>query len=239
MATPAGVFIEAQPGSQAGRAKSGAPLTFTLDVMKGLVYIVGDITFADLEAERASPVDVHEAQVTKWLLQPAQHLASMPPSIGSRYEHGMSLFALELMFFEPHGQYLTGEDSNGRAGEIFSRAFERFRGWLISQRRVQEDFGTTQAHQVRDWARNGLFHSGHIKDGLLVDIRNQGKGPFYRNPVWDGWLVDPWQLLQDIQKYFAEYINVLRNPCSREQQLLLENFLRTFQRLVVAPTGAG
>jgi hypothetical protein len=98
--------------------------------MKSLVYITGSITFADLEAGRVSDIDVLDAQVKNWLLRPAAHLAAMTPTIGEQYEHGMSLFALELMFFEPHGQYLGGNDSQGQSGKMFLLAFERFRAWL-------------------------------------------------------------------------------------------------------------
>ncbi len=206
--------------------------------MKSLVYITGSITFADLEAGRVSDIDVLDAQVKNWLFRPAAHLAAMTPTIGERYEHGMSLFALELMFFEPHGQYLGGNDSQGQSGKMFLLALERFRAWLVSQKRVDADFGEEQAKNVRDWARNGLFHSGQIKDGLLVDIRHMSKGPFYRNPVWKGWLVDPWQLLRDMNEYFDDYIRTLRNPSTAEDQQLIENFKKTFRRLITAPDGA-
>jgi hypothetical protein len=203
--------------------------------MKGLVYITGNITFADLDAARVSHVDVHEAQVRNWLLKPARHLAAMAPTIGRQYEHGMALFALELMFFEPHGQYLTGENSDRQSGRIFLHAFERFRRWLLSRDRIGSDFTPEQATKVRDWARNGLFHSGQIKDGLLVDIRNIGRRPFFKNPLWDGWLVDPWQLLNDVEEYFGQYITILKTPSDPEHQEISKHFERTFQRLLVAP----
>jgi hypothetical protein len=206
--------------------------------MKDLVYITGNVTFAHLEEGRVSDIDVLDAQVKNWLLRPAAHLAAMTPKIGERYEHGMSLFALELMFFEPHGQYLGGTDSQGQSGKMFLLAFERFRAWLVSQKRVETDFGEAQAKNVRDWARNGLFHSGQIKDGLLVDIRHMSKGPFYKNPVRKGWLVDPWQLLQDMNKYFDDYIRTLRNPSTAEDHQLIVNFKKTFRRLITAPDGA-
>jgi hypothetical protein len=206
--------------------------------MKRIVYITGNITFADLDEGRVSDIDVLSAQAKNWLFRPAEHLADMIPTIGERYEHGMSLFALELMFFEPHGQYLSGSDSQGKSGEIFLLAFERFRAWLVSRNRVEADFDEEQAKKVRDWARNGLFHSGQIKDGLLVDIRQMSMGPFYKNPVWEGWLVDPWQLLQDMNGYFDDYIDTLRKPSTPEDQQLIANFKKTFQRLFTAPDGA-
>ena len=206
--------------------------------MKSLVYITGSITFADLEAGRVSDIDVLDAQVKNWLLRPAAHLAAMTPTIGEQYEHGMSLFALELMFFEPHGQYLGGNDSQGQSGKMFLLAFERFRTWLVSRKQVEADFGEEQAKNVRDWARNGLFHYGQIKDGLLVDIRHMSKGPFYKNPVWEGWLVDPWQLLGEMNEYFDDYIRTLRNPSTAEDQQLIGNFKKTFRRLITAPDGA-
>jgi len=206
--------------------------------MKRLVYITGDITFADLEAERVSKIDVLEAQVKNWLFMPAEHLAAITPTIGKKYEHGMSLFALELMFFEPHGQYLTGKDSQRQSGKLFLHAFDKFRTWLASRNRVDAEFGEEQAKNVHDWARNGLFHSGQIKDGLLVDIRRMSKGPFSKNPKWEGWLVNPWQLLRDIEDYFEDYIYTLRNPSTSEDQQLVENFQQTFRRLITAPDGA-
>jgi hypothetical protein len=206
--------------------------------MKSLVYITGSITFADLEAGRVSNIDVLDAQVKNWLFKPAAHLAAMTPTHSERYEHGMSLFALELMFFEPHGQYLDGNDSQGQSGKMFLLAFERFRTWLLARKRVDAAFGENQAKNVCDWARNGLFHSGQIKDGLLVDIRHMSKGPFYKNPVWEGWLVDPWQLLQDMNEYFDDYIRTLRDPSTAGDKKLIENFETTFRRLITAPDGA-
>ena len=67
--------------------------------MKHLVYITGNLTFADLEAGRVSKVEVLRQLIRNWLFMPAKHLPEMEPVVGERYEHGMSLFALELMFF--------------------------------------------------------------------------------------------------------------------------------------------
>lgn len=152
---------------------------------------------------------------------------------GCGYEHGMSFFALELMFFEPHGQYLSGDDSNRRAGEMFSLGFERFRNWLEVNNRLGKEFGADEARKVRDWARNGLFHSGQIKDGLLVDMRGSEQFAFYKNPLWEGWLVDPWILLGDIESYFASYVNELTLASDSDDLKCL--FKKTFKRLVVAP----
>ncbi|HEY4211612.1 MAG TPA: hypothetical protein VGM84_09045 [Steroidobacteraceae bacterium] len=204
-------------------------------MVKHLVYITGRITFGNLDSGRVDPVDVLQEQVRNWLLGPAGRLASMKPSISGQYEHGMSLFALELMFFEPHGQYLSGEDSKRRAGEMFQVGFERFRNWLEANKRVRKEFGPDEGRKVRDWARNGLFHNGQIKDGLLVDIRHVEKYPFYRNPAWNGWLVDPWVLLKDLEQYFESYIDILRSATHPEHGTLKRAFEKTFRRLVVAP----
>jgi hypothetical protein len=203
--------------------------------MKHLVYITGNLTFADLETGRVSKVEVLRQLLRNWLFAPAKYLAEMEPVIGHRYEHGMSLFALELMFFEPHGQFLTGADSRGKAGEAFLIGFERFRVWLTLNNRIGKDFGVAEGRRVRDWARNGLFHSGHIKDGLLVDIRRSESQPFLKNPLWEGWLVDPWQLLPDLENYFESYILALESESDPEHSVLYASFEKTFDRMVVAP----
>lgn len=203
--------------------------------MKNLVFITGAITFADLDAGRVSNIEVLKQQVHNWLLAPAKHLAAMEPVIGRQYEHGMSLFALELMFFEPHGQYLSGTDSTGKAGQAFSIGFDRFRSWLQDNNRIGKEFGADEAKKVRNWARNGLFHSGQLKDGLLVDMRRSEKYAFYKNPAWEGWLVDPWNLLNDIEQYFVSYIHALTSASHPEHCSLKSAFEKTFQRLVVAP----
>jgi hypothetical protein len=203
--------------------------------MKHLVYITGNLTFADLEAGRVSKVEVLRQLIRNWLFMPAKHLAEMDPVIGDRYEHGMSLFALELMFFEPHGQFLTGADSKGKAGETFLIGFERFRVWLTSNNRIGQDFGMAESRKVRDWARNGLFHSGYIKDGLLVDIRRSESRPFFKNPMWEGWLVDPWQLLPDLESYCEAFVRELESESDPEHSALYASFEKTFDRMVVAP----
>jgi hypothetical protein len=203
--------------------------------MKHLVYITGNLTFADLEAGRISKVEVMRHLIRNWLFMPAKHLAEMEPVMGHRYEHGMSLFALELLFFEPHGQFLTGADSQGKAGETFLLGFERFRVWLIGNNRIGQDFGGAEARKVRDWARNGLFHSGHIKDGLLVDIRRSESRSFFKNPIWEGWLVDPWELLKDIESYFESYVRELESESARKDSVFYASFEKTFDRMVVAP----
>ncbi len=204
-------------------------------MLKNLVYIVAATTFADLEAGRVSKVEIHKQQVRNWLLRPARHLASMEPTVAKNYEHGMALFALELMFFEPHGQYISGENSSGSASATFMIGFKRFCDWLMKREHKAQHFTEENIREIRDQSRNGLFHSGQIKDGLLVDIRRTSKEAFYKNPCWDGWLVDPWNLLSRMEEYFAEYIAILIDENHREYGKLYLPFAKTFDRLVIAP----
>lgn len=198
--------------------------------MKNLIYITENISFGDLETGKISPVQVYKKQVKNWLFKPAKCLSDMNDNRFNYYENGISLFILLLTFFESHRQYITGQDSNRNSGRIFATGFDRFKKYIILTGKVDTNFRDFNSSKLYDWARNGLFHNGYIKNGLLVDMRRNKKLVFYNNPLWDGWLVDPWNLLDALETYFEEYTNILENPSHIEYSTLKSNFDKTFER---------
>lgn len=197
---------------------------------KKLIFITEDITMGDLETGRISSVQVYKKQMTNWLFRPARHLAEMKGDKFNNYENGIALFVLLLTFFESHGQYISGIDSNGKSRQIFRSGFQRFANYITIKNKVDSCFAEFDSSKLYDWARNGLFHNGYIKNGLLVDITKRKKLVFYKDIRFDGWLVDPWIMLDEMESYFTEYMNILEDLSNVEYADLKNNFDKTFER---------
>lgn len=88
---------------------------------KDLIRITKDLSFREMETKK--PEEVYKIQVTDWIIEPSKYLASLK---AKDTNHGMALLAIQLMFFEPHGQFLSGKNSDKQAKKIFSLAFNRF-----------------------------------------------------------------------------------------------------------------
>ena len=61
-------------------------------------------------------------QINNWLFRPLEQLA-LDKKVS--FENGYSIFGLELLFFEPHGKYLSG-NSIRTSGECFRYGFNKF-----------------------------------------------------------------------------------------------------------------
>lgn len=193
------------------------------------VRISKDLSFEDLLNERVTSYDAYEKQVKAWIIEPARVLAEAKPR---NTDTGMALLAVELLFFEAHGQYLTGESSQNKSRKTFCIAFDKFRDFLISEKMADESISDIDSVSVYRWARCGLFHSARLSKELLVDAVNYCSQPMAKNPLHGGWLINPWKLLEPLRFYVIKYVKLLKE---KPDSIEAKKFQTTFNRLLIEP----
>jgi hypothetical protein len=193
--------------------------------MDNLIRITKNITFSDLKAGRKSPIDVYEEQINSWLFRPLEQLAN-DKTIS--FENGYAMLGLELLFFEPHGKYLSG-DTIKKNGECFRFGFEPFLKFLEQNSLIDATtLGKIKTTNFYGISRCGIFHDMTIKSGLLIDsIHMQEKKVFYNSPVNNGILVSPWNFLDAQKKYFDKYIKELRTDMTTDNYKKFEVTFKT------------
>jgi hypothetical protein len=194
--------------------------------MDSLIRITKNITFGDLRSGRKSPIDVYEEQMNSWLFRPIEQLASDKKN---NFENGYAMLGLELLFFEPHGKYLSG-DTIGKSGDCFRFGLDPFLIYLeqhnLIDTTVLQKLKATNFYKI---SRCGIFHDLTIKSGLLIDsIHMQKSKVFYDSPVNNGLLVSPWNFLTAEIDYFSTYIKELRTDNTNTKYA---NFQTTFNNL--------
>ncbi len=186
-----------------------------------LVLITPMLSFGALYREEVTPAEAYKIQVTDWILRPVKALEKSR----HRTSNGMAAFAVLLMFFEPHGQYLLGVDSHGKSRRCFRAGFERFMASL--SREAKGD--APKADEVYRWARCGLFHSTRLDLRLLVDTVGCGKGIFTEQPSVDACLVNPWRMRRHLAIYLEQYCTEIEQD---KNSKLHTHFSSTFGRLI-------
>lgn len=194
--------------------------------MDKFVRITKNISFEDLKKNRKTPIDVYEEQINCWLFTPLKQLSEDKTFY---FENGYAMLGLELLFFEPHGKYLSG-DTIKKSGDCFKYGFEPFLNFLEKNKyielKVLNKLQTTNFYKI---SRCGIFHDMTIKSGLLIDsIHMEPKKVFYDNPVNNGVLVSSWNFLNALNEYFNIYISELR---ADQTTLQYNNFITTFNKL--------
>jgi hypothetical protein len=180
------------------------------------------ITMQDIIDEKISRIEVYKRQMDEWYFNPIKSIIKNYESNSS----GISIFLLEIVFFESHGQFLLGESSQNKSNKTFKKSFECLIKYLVDRKKL--DSTKILSDNVYDKIRNGLFHNAYIKDGFLIDsLKSQDKS-FYKNCSYDGWLVNPWILHDDIKDYFSNYIKIIENDNSSDGIKLKENFNKMF-----------
>jgi|ERR1035437_1753991 hypothetical protein len=201
---------------------------------KSLILITENFSFKNLSEKTVSPINLYKEQMKKWLFLPIKYLADMHKNHKEiRFSHGYSVFALELLFFEPHGQYLEGKLS-GESRTTFYKGFNRFIGFLLKNKYLDlETKNKIDSMKFYNITRCGIFHSLTIKSKVLLDSRKNISDKVFANSIIDnGLLVYPWNFVIALEKYFNEYIKELEKP---ETNVLKENFQKTFDLLFPMP----
>ncbi|WP_257306672.1 hypothetical protein [Geothrix campi] len=192
-----------------------------------IVRITRNLGFDEVQSGAVSAIQAYKTQVMEWVIGPAKVLAAHLPR---NTDHGMAILALELMFFEPHGQFLNPATSGSR--NKFCTAFDRFREYLKSHSQILEDTDRLSSEKIYKWARCGLFHSSLLASDLLVDAVEFSGRPLAKNTVLEGWLVDPWLLLGCLENYLGKYVSEIEgNPSG----ILATHFNSTFTTLFNEP----
>lgn len=193
--------------------------------MDNLIRITKNITFEDLKSGRKSPIDVYEEQVNSWLFRPLEKLAIDKQN---SFENGYSMFGLELLFFEPHGKYLSGNTITAN-GKCFRFGFDPFLKFLEQNSLVDKStLGKIKAINFYGISRCGIFHDMTIKSGLLIDsIHMEETRVFYNSPINNGILVSPWNFLDAQKKYFDSYIKELRADITSDKYKKFEVTFKT------------
>lgn len=194
--------------------------------MDNLIRITKNITFGDLKSGRKSPIDVYEEQINNWLFRPLDQLAL---DRKESFENGYAMFGLELLFFEPHGKYLSGNTITAN-GKCFRYGFDSFLNFLEQNLLIDKTtLGKIKATNFYGVSRCGIFHDMTIKSGLLIDsIHIEKEKVFYNSPIKNGILVNPWNFLDAQKKYFDFYIQELRNDTASNKY---KQFETTFKAL--------
>lgn len=196
--------------------------------MDNLIRITKNITFEDLKLGRKSPIDVYEEQINNWLFRPLEQLALDKTT---SFENGYAMLGLELLFFEPHGKYLSGNISSA-SGKCFRFGFDPFLKFLELNFLIDKTtLGKIRATNLYGISRCGIFHDMTIKSGLLIDsIHMEKTKVFYNSPVKNGILVNPWNFLDAQKKYFDNYISELKaNKMSDKYNKFEVTFRTLFQ----------
>lgn len=194
-----------------------------------IVRITKDLSFQDLQNSVITKHQAYREMVQSWILRPARLLCSGPLSSS---DSGMALLCIELTFFEPHGQYLSGASANPRSKVRFRVGFDAFRSYLVSNGLVGNDVAGLKTDSFYEWARCGLFHSCVPANELLVDAADYSQSCLTINPIFSGWLVNPWKMLDPLENYINEYIHQLEEG---KDNTLNENFDFAFRKLVEIP----
>lgn len=193
--------------------------------MDNLIRITKNITFGDLKSGRKSPIDVYEEQMNSWLFRSLEQLALDKKQ---SFENGYSMFGLELLFFEPHGKYLSGNSITAN-GKCFRFGFDPFLKFLEQSSRIDiTTLGKIKSTNFYGISRCGIFHDMTIKSGLLIDsIHMEKKKVFYNSPINNGILVSPWNFLEAQKEYFDNYIKELRTDQTSDKYKKFEITFKT------------
>jgi len=198
------------------------------------IRVTRSITYGQILRGEVTHPDVLNAQVGEWLLRPAKHLAGIRDIDIADTDHGIALLSLIMLFFEPHGQYLTGKDSKSASEKTFSTAFQRLLQWLHQRNRLDQSALSVEPSKFYRLARCGLLHSAQLKGEFLIDAIYSCDKAIMQNRVFgSGWLVNPWILLVDLEDYFADYLQLISDSSSPDYSSLNPPFETSFKRLVL------
>lgn len=193
--------------------------------MDRIVRLTSDITFADLKNNHVTFEDAFLSQVKKWLIEPCEYLLNQQDT-----DFRMSAFAILLMFFETHGQYLGGKSSRGKSKKVFIISLRGFITFLQKRNLFLEVASDDFFDNFYEFARCGLFHSTSMCKYFLIDSVNFSNLPISRNPIHEGFLVNVYLFKNEIWEYAQDYIKNLKNT-----PRLKENFNRMFKILIFNP----
>ena len=70
-----------------------------------------------------------------------------------------------------------------------------------------ENESLLDSRKFYQWSHCGIFHSTQMADDALIDAMGRIDKGIGKNPDFDGWLIDPWKSLNQIENYIDHCIN--------------------------------
>ena len=195
--------------------------------MNRYLRLTQKIALEDILTQKISYIDAYKAQVMEWIINPCRELSSHKVA---NTDYGMAMWVLLLTFFESHGQYLTGHNSDGKSKAIFVIGFDSFKNFVIQNNLVGNDVEKLESKKLYKFARSGLFHSSVMSKDFLIDCIDFSKYSISQNPINGGWLINPWLLTENLSKYLDFYSKQVMT--SQEKK---DKFEKVFERLVLGP----
>lgn len=186
------------------------------------IRITRDLSFSDISSGKVSAPEAYRIFVESWLLKPARKVSETYPA---ETDYGMALLAILLMFFEPHGQFLTGGLTDRASQRMFVKGFSRFKSFLLKRGSIDSDAYDLDSKMIYKWARCGLFHTGILSDELLVYCLPENAKCLGRRRGTATWLIDPWKMTGELEEYLNEYVEELSNNSTSQLHV---NFRSTF-----------
>ncbi len=191
------------------------------------IRLTKKITLEDIVNKKISHIEAYSSQITACIINPCRELDSLRDR---NTDNGMAIWVLLLTFFEPHGQYLTGINSNGKSKDIFIVGFDEFKKFIIQKKLVEIDVKNLESEKLFKFARSGLFHSSVMYKDFLIDCINFSRYSISRNPFNGGWLINPWLFTEDLSRYVEFYLKEVKDDVIKKRK-----FESTFERLILNP----
>lgn len=204
---------------------------------KNVFWILRDeLDFDDVRSGIISAPRAYLKQTKGWLIEPATILASDRDNS----DLGIALLSLELMFFEPHGYYLSGSaarkpnnQTEWASGASFRKGFGSFVNYLRLSGEISADITEKEVDNFYKWARCGLMHAMTMSNEILVDALAIGGKTISKALNGQIILIDPWRMLPRLSNYIENYVSRLES--SDEKSDVRVNFDYTFSELVIKP----
>jgi hypothetical protein len=193
-----------------------------------IVRIARNVNFAQLRDESFWG-SAYKNIINAWIIDPCKILYNEG---NFQYEHGIAVLSLELLFFEPHGKLLNPDLT--RHGELFINGLVGFFNYLKNNM-IDNDCDDLR-QSIWKQARCGLFHSLKLESDIMIDAQNVTYKVISTNNMFNGnwgrYLINPWKLLFELEKYIEKYVNDIMDNKNIE---LGNYFRRGFKNLIMKP----
>jgi hypothetical protein len=163
-------------------------------------------------------IDVYEDRVFGWFIQYADKLRHDAHS-------GYAILSILLTLVEGQAIFLTGETSNNRSKEWFSKGLRD----IFPEPKVTDESWKKLSNFLYDQLRCGLFHQGISKTNIIITTNLHGDKAFViviKEDKDTGEMmaaINPHTLIDGFSQYFQEYFKEIRNPKNAEKR---EKFLK-------------
>jgi hypothetical protein len=203
-------------------------------------YFDRDRRYSEIKWSSLSKVvDAFEKRMNDWYLEPIRSLRA------ASGHYAFAVMALNCLLIDTLSQFESGstESSAGAFKKYIHKRLKKFAGpvkYKIDYQRM--DHGKLKTKQFSDIAevlytgfRCGILHQAHVplygsirpanhrvsqrKSGLAVYAQSKTPCPSV--------IVNPWKLFEDLEHAFQRYVDELKDPATKHDQLR-DNFKKKF-----------